>query len=233
VVTSRTRGRVQKRDTACRDFPLASAGPAVGTTLRLRAGGTSHVTGGRPGRAQNWNRRVKEPRWRAELGHGFEDKTQFGSSDPTRAYAPPIDEEASRQGDGDLFAAMGIGLAEFVAGPDDASIVGLELEQPPGGLDTPEAQARGAVFVDGPELPSVARRVFGRRQTDEAAGLFARLEAVPVQDLAIEDAGGDGADADRSRWRFRDDLRFDGIELLLDRGGTGRRPLEQARESGR
>ena len=116
-------------------FLLASASPAARTTLRLRAGSTSHVTvGGRAAlKSSNGRKEAKNVRLGlvAALGYSVEGEAKFGGGNAAGAHTPPVDEEAPGEGHRDLLAATRVGVAQFVPGPEEAAVVGLELEQAP------------------------------------------------------------------------------------------------------
>src|ERR1043166_5857268 len=226
VVTSRTRGRVQKRGNGLQIFLLASANPAS-RPLSDCVGRTSHVTG-RPRRAalkilrEKWSQRTVCP-----SAGSLEDQAEFLGPDAAGAHAPPVDKEAPGERDRDLFAATLVGITQFFARPEDGPIVRLELEQAPRRFDTPEAQPGTAMFVNRAQLPAIASGVLRWRQTNEATRFLARLEPTPIEHLTIQGPGRQRAEADRRGWSLGHNLRLDGIELFLDRRGRLGRAREQ------
>ena len=82
----------------------------------------------RPGRAQKSTGESRNSGGReVGLPGGLEDQAAFCRGDPASANAPPVDQEASGEGDGDLLGAARVGVEEMAASPDDGFIVGLEL----------------------------------------------------------------------------------------------------------
>ena len=209
------RGWAHKRtcprlDYGPQEFPAGEREPDRSPTLRLRASCPSHISG-RRGRAAlksgYWEDGVKE-RERSHRRGRLEDEAQLGCGRATGADTPPVDEEPSREGDGDLLGATAIGGAQFLSGPDNAPILALELEEAPGRFLAPESQPRTAVFVDRTEPSALSGGVFAGAKSGEARHLLGRLEACPIADLALEHAHGEGPDSVRRGWCIRLQFRF-------------------------
>src|SRR5258706_11120520 len=174
------------------------------------------MTGRPAGPRSKRNREVRSQRteWKRTSAGRLELQTERFAGDAASAHAPPVDEKFAGQGDGDLLGAAGMRPAHSILRPDDRAVRRLEFEQPPRRFLAPEAQPGAAVLVDGTELAALGGGGLTGRQPDEAAELLARLAAAPVEHLAFEGAGGEGADTDGRRGRIGLDLSFDLRELL-------------------
>src|SRR5207247_10351921 len=106
----------------------------------------------------------------------------------TRSDTPPVHEKLPRQPDRQLLFRRLVVLAlRFVQGRApllDGLVVGLELRQPPGGLDEDVAHARVAVLGNRAAEAPLARRVLARYQPAVAGDLTAVVETVVVATLA-------------------------------------------------
>src|SRR6185503_15493318 len=142
------------------DLPPKSATPARSPILNLREKHKPRRGSGPPGRTPS--EKGRDEVTKNEEGSAIRSsggggglgtaQAQSGKGGLAGAHLPPVDEEASRHGHGDLFQAVGVGAGHFAASPDDDVVIGLMLEQAPRRLLAPEAQARAAVFVDRTEM---------------------------------------------------------------------------------
>jgi RHS repeat-associated protein len=165
--------------------------------------------------------------------------------------APEIDHQESRAGDDGFLARAG---AAFGSGAEDggelleAPPAGVPFFEPPDGLDEHGADAFVADAVDAAELLLFAAGAFAGTAADEASGLSAVLETLPVHDFGINlGLGGSAETFGKNGWCWfsclvvgvvwgrngcgAGCLGLAGWHLFRSRGGRRRRRIDELFES--